>query len=138
VLDQPKNRTQDDPPSEKAIQAPDITGAIDSILERLKPNGQGRQALPHANLLLTNLMTLLRPIRIKEQKPRGPRVMYTAEQHGLTLARVRLLKDSVFRGIKEIENGEQLAATRTFTTAREAWQTLKPPAPSRRRRYTAS
>jgi hypothetical protein len=124
VSDQSKKRAQDDPatdpPSEKAIHAPDITGAIDSILERLKPNGQG-QALAYANLLLTNLMTLLRPIRIKKQQPGGPRVTYTAEQLGLTRARVRLLKDSVFSGIKEIENGERLAASETFRTARESW-----------------
>ncbi|MBZ5677125.1 MAG: hypothetical protein LAP61_23010 [Acidobacteriia bacterium] len=126
MSDQPKKRAQNDPatdpPSEKAIQAPDITGAIDSILERLTPNGQGWQALAYANLLLTNLMTLLRPIRIKKQQPGGPRVMYAAEQLGLTRARVRLLKDSVFRGIKEIEHGERLAAAETFRTARESWR----------------
>jgi hypothetical protein len=86
----------------------------------LKPNGQG-QALAYANRLLTSLMTLLRPIRIKKQQPGGPRVTYTAEQLGLTRARVRLLKDSVFRGIKEIENGERLAASETFRTARDSW-----------------
>jgi hypothetical protein len=109
-----------EPPSEKAIHPPDVTGAIDSILERLKPNGQG-QALAYANLLLTDLMKLLRPVRIKIQQPSGPRVMYAAEQLGLARARVQLLKDSVFRGVKEIEYGERLTAAETFRAARESW-----------------
>jgi hypothetical protein len=69
-----------------------------------------------ANLLLTNLMALLRPIRIKKREPKGRRVMYTAEQFGSGLPRVRLLKDAVFRGIREIEHGEHLAAKETFCT----------------------
>jgi hypothetical protein len=109
------------PVSEKMIHAPDITAAIDSILEHLKPNGQGRPALIQANLLLTNLMGLLRPIRIKKQQPGGPRVMYTAERLGLGMQSVRLLKDVVIRGISQIENGEPLVARETFRAARESW-----------------
>ena len=58
----------------------DIVGSIDNVLEHLKPNGQARQALEYANLLLTNLMTLLRPIRNKEQEPGGPRPYTGAER----------------------------------------------------------
>jgi hypothetical protein len=106
----------------KNAQTPDILGSIDTVLEHLKPNGQGRLALEHANLLLTNLMTLLRPIRIKEQEPGGPKTYTGAERGGLPLEKVRLLKASVFRGVKEIESGDQLAARQTFTTARDTWQ----------------
>jgi hypothetical protein len=129
VSDQPKKRAQDDPgpdpASEKAIQVPDVTGAIDEILECLKTH-EGSQALGYANRLLTNLMTLLRPIRIKKQQPGGPRVMYTAERLGLTRARVGLLKDSVFRGVKEIENGDHLAAKGTFKGALDSWHAGEP------------
>ena len=101
--------------------AQDIVGSIDNILEHLKPNGQGREALEYGNLLLTNLMTLLRPIRIKEQEPGGPKTYTGAERGGLPLEKVRPLKASVFRGVKEIESGDQLAARQTFTTARDTW-----------------
>jgi hypothetical protein len=43
--------------------AADITAAIDEVLEYLKTGDENRQALMHANLLLTNLMRLLRPIK---------------------------------------------------------------------------
>jgi hypothetical protein len=49
--------------NEKIIYQQDITGSMDRVLEHLKLAGQPRQALLHANLLLTNLMALLRPIR---------------------------------------------------------------------------
>ena len=42
--------------------AAEITAAIDEIIEYLKTGDENRQALMHANLLLTNLMRLLRPI----------------------------------------------------------------------------
>jgi hypothetical protein len=42
------------------VTPPDIAGSIDRVLEHLKPNGQRRRALENANLLLTNLMALLR------------------------------------------------------------------------------
>jgi len=108
------------------IHAPDIPRSIESVLELLKPNGQGRQALSHANLLLTNLMVLLRPIRIKKREPGGPRVVYTAEKLGLELHRVRILKHAVVRGIREIENGDHLAARETFNAALESWQEQEP------------
>ena len=108
------------------IHAPDIPRSIDSVLEHLKPNGQGRQALSHANLLLTNVMALLRPIRVKKRERGGPRVMYTAEKLGLELHRVRLLKHAVVRGIREIENGDHLAARETFQAAQDSWQEQKP------------
>jgi hypothetical protein len=107
--------------NEKIICAPDISSSIDGVLENLKLDVPLRQALLRANLLLTNLMTLLRPIRIKNRAPEGPKVMYTAEQLGLTLGRIRTLKASVLRGIKEIESGQQWAAKETFTTARDSW-----------------
>lgn len=107
--------------NEKVVYTQDITGSIDSVLEHLKPNGQGRQALLQANLLLTNLMALLRPIRIKKREPAGPRVIYTAEQLGLGMKRVRLLKAAVVRGISEIESGEHLVARETFMAARDSW-----------------
>jgi hypothetical protein len=96
--------------NEKIAYTQDITGSIDSVLEYLKPDVQPRQPLLHANLLLTNLMALLRPIPIKKQEPEGPRVIYTAEQLGLGLQSVRALKDAVVRGVTEIERGEHLAA----------------------------
>ena len=104
------------------MTASDIAGSINRVLEHLKPNGQGRQALEYANLLLTNLMVLLRPIRIKKQEPGSPKVRYTAERIGLPLEKVRLLRTSVFRGVKEIERGDHLAARETFTAARDTWQ----------------
>jgi hypothetical protein len=39
-----------------------ITVAVDEIIDYLKTGDENRQALMHANLLLTNLMRLLRPI----------------------------------------------------------------------------
>src|SRR5579859_7160385 len=110
----------------ESIRAPDIPRSIEGVLELLKPNGQGRQALLHANLLLTNVMALLRPIRIKRRETGGPRVMYTAKQLGLRLQTVRLLKDSVARGIREIESGDHLAARETFKAALDSWQEQKP------------
>ena len=110
----------------KGIFVPDIPGLIDSVLEHLKPNGQGRRALPYANLLLTNLMTLLRPVRIKKPEPGCPRVVYGAKQLGLGLPMVRLLRDTVLRGIKEIESDDHLAAKETFNAALVLWQGQKP------------
>jgi hypothetical protein len=112
--------------NETVIHAPDIPGSIESVLDRLKPNGQGRQALLHANLLLTNLLALLRPIRIKKPRPGGPRTMCAAEKLGLELPRLRLLKGAVIRGIKEIENGDHVAARETFNAALDSWQEQKP------------
>lgn len=112
--------------NEKVIYAPDIPRSIDGVLEHLKPNGQGRQALLHANLLLTHLMALLRPIRIKKREAGGPRVKYTAEQLGLRLQTVRFLKDAVARGIREIENGDHRAARETFEAALDSWHEQKP------------
>jgi hypothetical protein len=109
----------------KGIYVPDVPGLIESVLEHLKPNGQGRRALPYANLLLTNLMTLLRPVRIKKPEPASPRVMYGAKQLGLELPMVRLLRDTVRRGIREIENGDHLAAQETFKAALALWQEQK-------------
>jgi hypothetical protein len=107
--------------NEKIVYTQDIAGSIDIVLEHLKPNGQGRQALLYANLLLTNLMALLRPIRVKKRKPGGPRVVYTAEQLGLGIQRVRILKTAVIHGITEIESGEHLVARETFKAARDSW-----------------
>ena|ERR1700722_14969370 len=112
--------------NEKIVPTQDITGSIDSVLKHLKPNGQGRQALLQANLLLTNVMALLRPIRIKKREPDGPRVMYTAEKLGLGIQRVRLLKAAVVRGIREIENGDHQAARETFKAALDSWDQKKP------------
>jgi hypothetical protein len=42
--------------------AAEITAAVDEIIDCLKTGDENRQALMHANLLLTNLMRLLRPI----------------------------------------------------------------------------
>jgi len=108
--------------NERMTSAQDIVGSIDHVLEHLNPDGQVRQALEYANLLLTNLMTLLRPIRIKEQEPGGPKTYTGAGRGGLPLEKVRLLKASVLRGIDEIENGDQRAARQTFATARDTWQ----------------
>jgi hypothetical protein len=58
--------------NEKIAYTQDITGSIDSVLEYLKPHVQPRQALLHANLLLTNLTALLRPIPIKKRGPGAP------------------------------------------------------------------
>ena len=107
--------------NEKALLLLDITGAIDSILESLELNDQARQALAHGNLLLTKLMGMLRPIRIKEPEPGGPRTFVAAERLGLPLEKVRLLKVSVSRGIKEIEGGHTSRAREIFTTARDSW-----------------
>jgi hypothetical protein len=108
--------------SEKTTSAQDIVGSIDNVLEHLELNGRSRQALEYANLLLTHLMTLLRPIRIKKQQPGGPRTYTIAERSGLPFKKVRLLKDSVFRGVREIEDGEYLLAKTTFVRARKEWQ----------------
>jgi hypothetical protein len=110
----------------KAIQAPDIPGLIDSVLEHLKPNGQGRKALLNANLLLTNLMSLLRPVRVKKPEPGEPRVLSAAKQLGLNVQMLQILRDAVFRGITEIESGDQLAARETFKAALDLWQDHKP------------
>jgi hypothetical protein len=110
----------------KGIYVPDVPGLINSVLEHLKPNGQARGALPYANLLLTSLMTLLRPVRIKKPEPGGPRVVYGAKQLGLGLPMVRLLRDTVFRGIREIENRDHQAAAETFEATLVLWQEQKP------------
>jgi hypothetical protein len=49
--------------------AADITAAIDEIIEYLKTGDENWQALMHANLLLTNLMRLLRPIAKPARQP---------------------------------------------------------------------
>jgi hypothetical protein len=87
----------------------------------LKAGDQNRQALMHANLLLTNLMRLLRPISNPTKTADSARALYAAEQLGLGIARVRLLKDAVIRGVSEIERGQYSAVRETFTTARDAW-----------------
>jgi hypothetical protein len=110
----------------KGIYVPDVPNLIDSVLEHLKPNGQGRRALPYANLLLTNLMTLLRPVRIKKPDPGSPRVVYGAKQIGLGLPMVRLLRDTVLRGIREIENGDHQTARETFKASLDLWREQKP------------
>jgi hypothetical protein len=49
--------------------AADITTAIDEIIEYLKTGDENWHALMHANLLLTNLMRLLRPIAKPARQP---------------------------------------------------------------------
>jgi hypothetical protein len=82
--------------------------------------------LAHANLLLTNVMILLRPIRIKNRQPDGPRTYTLADKCQWHLKKVRRLKASLVRGVKEIENGEYLLARTTFMHAREAWRADSP------------
>jgi hypothetical protein len=106
---------------EAMFYTPDITAAIDQIIAYLKAGDQNRQALMRANLLLTNLMRLLRPIPNPTRALDSARMLYAAEQLGLGITRVRLLKAAVIRGVSEIERGQYTAVRETFTTARNAW-----------------
>jgi hypothetical protein len=100
----------------------DITAAIDEILDYLKTGDENRQALMHANLLLTNLMRLLRPIvkPAAASQPGSP-TQYLADQTGFGVPKVSALKEAVAQGVSQIEHGEHSAARETFTEARRDW-----------------
>ncbi len=73
----------------------------------------------HANLLLTNLMRLLRPI-MKAANTGQPdsRTRYAADQAGFRVPKVSALKEAVVQAISQIEH---LAVRETFTEARRNW-----------------
>jgi hypothetical protein len=102
--------------------AADITAAIDEILEYLKTGDENRQALMHANLLLTNLMRLLRPIKwpANSAQPDSP-TQYAADQAGFGVPKISVLKEAVVQAISQIEHGEHLAARETLIEARRYW-----------------
>jgi len=100
--------------------AADITAAIDEIIEYLKTGDENWQALMHANLLLTNLMRLLRPIAKPARQP-DSRSRYGADQAGFGIPKVGALKEAVIRAISQIEHGHHLAASETLTEARRCW-----------------
>src|SRR5712691_2349718 len=93
--------------------AADITAAIDEIIEYLKTGDENWQALMHANLLLTNLMRLLRPIAKPARQPYS-RSRYGADQAGFGIPKVGALKEAVIRAISQIEHGHHLAAFRRW------------------------
>jgi hypothetical protein len=78
----------------------------------------------HANLLLTNLMRLLRPIKwpANTAQPDSP-THYAADQGGFGVPKVSALKEAVVQGVSQIEHGEHLAARETFAEARRSWTT---------------
>jgi hypothetical protein len=102
--------------------ASEITVAIDEIVEYLRTGDENRQALMHANLLLTNLMRLLRPIMkpANTAQPDSP-TQYAADQAGVGVPKVSALKEAVVQAISQIEHGEHLAAGETFAEARRCW-----------------
>jgi hypothetical protein len=102
--------------------AADITAAIDEILEYLKTGDENRQALMHANLLLTNLMRLLRPIKwpANSAQPDSP-TRYAAGQAGFGIPKVSALKEAVVQAVSQIEHGEHWAARETLMEARRYW-----------------
>jgi hypothetical protein len=91
--------------------AAEITAAIDEIGEYLRTGHENRQALMHANLLLTNLMPA---------QPDSP-TQYAADQAGVGVPQVSALKEAVVQAISQIEHGEHLAARETFADARRSW-----------------
>ena len=103
--------------------AADITAAIDEVIDYLKTGDENRQALMHANLLLTNLMRLLRPV-VKQANVRlsGSRT-YRADQAGFGVPRVSALKEAVEQAISQIEHREHSGARETLTEARHHWTT---------------
>ena len=102
--------------------AAEITGAIDEIIEYLRVGDENRQALMHANLLLTNLMRLLRPVMKPANAGNAETpTQYQADQAGFAVPRVSALKEAVERGISQIEHGEHSGASDTFTKARRYW-----------------
>jgi hypothetical protein len=106
--------------------ATDITTAIDEIIDYLKSGDENRQALMHANLLLTNLTRLLRPVMrpvpANTGQPNAP-TQYLADQAGFAVPKVSALKEAVIQGVSQIEHGEHSAARETFTDARRYWTT---------------
>jgi hypothetical protein len=104
--------------------ASEITAAIDEIGEYLRTGDENRQALMHANLLLTNLMRLLRPIKwpANTAQPDSP-TQYAADQAGFGVRKVSALKEAVVQGVSQIEHGEHSAARETFAEARRSWTT---------------
>ena len=102
--------------------AADITAAVDEIIDYLRTGDENRQALMHANLLLTNLMRLLRPIKwpANTAQPDSP-TQYAADQAGFGVPKVSALKEAVVQGVSQIEHGEHLAARETFAEARRYW-----------------
>lgn len=93
------------------LNAADFTAAIDEIIEYLKTGDQNRQALMHANLLLTNLMCLLRPMLNRTKEGDLSRRSITAPtRRDLEWTKVREVKEIVIGGVSEIERGEHSAA----------------------------
>ena len=102
--------------------AVEITAAIDEIVEYLRTGDENRQALMHANLLLTNLMRLLRPIMKPAKAAESPaNTQYGADQAGFGVPKVSALKEAVVQAISEIEHGEHSAGRETLTEARRYW-----------------
>jgi hypothetical protein len=78
----------------------------------------------HANLLLTNLMRLLRPIMkpANTAQPDSP-TQYAADQAGFGVTKVSALKEGIAQAISQIEHGEHSAAREALTAARRSWTT---------------
>jgi hypothetical protein len=102
--------------------AADITAAVDEIIDYLKIGDENRQALMHANLLLTNLMRLLRPIKwpANMAQPDSP-TRYAANEAGFGVPKVSALREAVIEGVSQIEHGDHSAARETFAEARRHW-----------------
>jgi hypothetical protein len=96
--------------------AAEITAAIDEIGEYLRTGDENRQALMHANLLLTN--PIMWPANTAQ--PDSP-THYAADQSGFGVPKVSALKEAVVQAISQIEHGEHLAARETFAEARRYW-----------------
>jgi len=95
------------PSLQELHSAADITMAIDEVVEYLQTGDENRQALMHANLLLTNLMRLLRPIAKPARQP-DSRSRYGADQAGFGIPKVGALKEAVIRAISQIEHGHHI------------------------------
>ena|SRR5271166_520673 len=93
-----------------------ITVWLDDVIGHLRGGDRNGQAVLHARLLLTDLTCLLRPI-----PDAMPAVHCGAEQVGFGVNRVRQLKYSVIRGIREIELDQRSAAKEIFAFARDSW-----------------
>lgn len=101
------------------------TARLDEILELLRSEGTPRDAQSCANLLLTQLLSLIRPHPGKFGNPAAAGYYYPAKELGLGVHRVRRVADLLWDGIHDIERGDLRTAVRAFTNAREFWSRLE-------------
>lgn len=102
-----------------------IASQLDEIVRLLRAGRRQHQALSHANLLLTQLLGLIRPHRSAADGPTSPRTYYPAVEAGLPREQVRRLAELMWDAVRDIERGDLRSATGIVDDACGVWSRVE-------------